>query len=435
MILSTEYARRRARLMRAIGANDAVVIPAASEQPHSRDVSLPFRQDSDFLYLTGFREPDAVVVLLPNAPQGEFVMFCAAHDPVAERWEGHCAGLEGACEDYGADAAYPIETLHEKVPELIEGRDSVWYTLGKNPMLDRLMSHSDPAANRLGVSSPHAIRNLERKLHEMRLFKSRSELALMRRSTEICIQSHRRAMARAQPGCYEYELQAELNYERLRHHMQFAYSDIVASGANACVLHYTENTRQIEDGDLVLIDSGGMYQDYASDLTRTWPVSGAFTPAQREIYELVLEARTAAIKNCVIGNDCREPHRVATRILTRGLVSLGLLKGRWQTLWKRQEYARFFMHNTSHWLGMDVHDVGNYFHGDTPRPFRPGMVTTIEPGLYFSPELKGIPKRFRNIGVRIEDDVAIRKSGPEILSDDLPVEPDEVCRMVGAELG
>ena len=433
MILQAEYARRRARLMRSIGANEAVLISAASLRSHSRDVNVPFRQDSDFLYLTGFQEPGAVALLVPNAKQGDYVIFCAPRDPVVERWEGYCPGLEGACDEYGADVAYPIKALSRMLPELLGGRDSVWYTLGKNPALDAFLSRIDPVANRKGKSFPHTIRNLDKKVHEMRLFKSRSELALMRRSVQICAQSHRRAMARAYPGCYEFEIQAELGYERQKHNMGFAYEDIVASGANACVLHYTRNTRRMEEGDLVLVDSGGMYQGYASDLTRTWPVGGEFTPAQREIYELVLEARDAAIKCCVIGNDCREPHRVATRILTRGLVSLGLLKGRWQTLWKNREYLPFYMHNTAHWLGMDVHDVGDYFHGDTPRPFRSGMVTTIEPGLYFAPELKGVRKRFRGIGVRIEDDVAIRKSGPEILSGDLPVDPDEVCRMVGVE--
>jgi len=434
MTTPAEYARRRRRLMRGLGANSVALIPAAEEQPQSRDVDWPFRQDSDFLYLTGFREPQAVAVLMPGRPQGEYVMFCRERDPQSERWLGPREGLEGVCENYGVDQAFPIQALHQILPQLLDGCGTVWYTLGKEPQLDEILHALCRISNRDPQCAPDTFRQLDSRVHEMRLFKSRSEIALMRRSAKITMQAHRRAMARAQPGCYEYELQAELLYEQKRHHMEFAYSDIVASGENACVLHYADTDRRIEEGDLVLVDSGGMYLDYASDVTRTWPVSGEFTQPQREIYELVLEAHNAAIKKCIVGNHCKAPHREATRVITRGLVSLGILKGRWQDLWKQNKFLPFFMHNTGHWMGMDVHDVGRYKSPGRPRALQPGMVTSTEPGLYFGPELKRVPKRFRGIGVRIEDDVVIGRSKPEVISANLPVDPDEVCRLIGTEV-
>ena len=434
MITGTEYARRRKKLMRRIGADAVALIPAAPTRTQSRDVHWPYRQDSDFLYLTGFPEPEAVAVLLPGHPDGEFVMFCKPRNPLHEQWEGAILGPEGACEHYGADAAYPIEKLSDMIPTLLRERRTLCYALGQDGEFDaQVAGWVDQLRHlsRAGCHPPEECRLLDRDLHEMRLFKSRSEIALMRRASTIAGVAHRRAMAAARPGCHEYELEAELLYETQRHHMRFAYSNIVASGSNACTLHYTENHRRTEDGDLVLIDSGGMHAGYASDLTRTWPVNGRFTPAQREIYELVLEAQQAAIRCCAPDNTWDDLHRTATRVLTRGLVHLGILKGRWQTLWKQEAYKPFYMHGTSHWLGMDVHDVGEYRVNGQWRPLKPGMVTTVEPGLYFKPGLKGVPKRFRGIGVRIEDDVAVTRKGPDVLSASLPSDPDEVCRIIG----
>ena len=434
MISSTEYARRRKKLMRRIGPDAVALIPAAPARIQSRDVRWPYRQDSDFLYLTGFPEPEAVAVLLPGRPGGEFVMFCKPRNPLYEQWEGAIAGPEGACEHFGADTAYPIEKLDDMIPGLLQERRTLCYALGRDGKFDSQVARwieQLRLRSRAGHNPPEECRLIDRDLHEMRLFKSRSEIALMRRASTIVTHAHRRAMAAAKPGCYEYELEAELLYETRRHHMQFAYSSIVASGHNACTLHYSENHRRIETRDLVLIDSGGMHAGYASDVTRTWPVSGQFTPAQREVYELVLEAQQAAIRCCAPGNTWDDLHRAATCVLTRGLVHLGVLKGRWQTLWKDEAYKPFYMHGTAHWLGMDVHDVGEYRVNGKWRMLEPGIVTTIEPGLYFMPGLRGVPKRFRGIGVRIEDDVAVTRKGPDVLSAGLPTDPDEVCRMVG----
>ncbi len=435
MISNAEYARRRKKLMRRIGPDAVALIPSAPSRVQSRDVHWPYRQDSDFLYLTGFPEPEAVAMLLPGHPDGEFVMFCKPRNPASEQWEGTIAGPKGACEHYGADAAYPIEELDEMILNLLRKRQTLCYALGQDGEFDGQVARwidQLRLRSRAGHNPPEECRLLDRDLHEMRLFKSRSEIALMRRASAIVTDAHRRAMATAKPGCHEYELEAELLYETQRHDMRFAYSSIVASGHNACTLHYSENSRRTEEGDLVLIDSGGMFAGYASDITRTWPVSGQFTPAQREIYELVLEAQQAAIRRCAPGNTWDDLHRAATRVLTRGLVHLGVLKGRWQTLWKEEAYKPFFMHGTSHWLGMDVHDVGEYRVNEKWRTLEPGMVTTVEPGLYFMPGLRGVPKRFRGIGVRIEDDVAVTRNGPDVLSASLPADPDEICRLVGA---
>ena len=435
MISKAEFARRRKKLMRRIGPDAVALIPSAPARVQSRDVHWPYRQDSDFLYLTGFPEPEAVAMLLPGHPDGEFVVFCKPRDPLHEQWEGAVAGPEGARERYGADAAHPIERLDDMILGLLRGRRILCYALGRDGEFDgRVARWIDQLRlrGRAGRNPPEECRLLDRILHEMRLFKSRSEIALMREASAVVTGAHIRSMAMAEPGCHEYELEAELLYETRRHDMRFAYSSIVASGHNACTLHYSENARRTEEGDLVLIDSGGMLEGYASDITRTWPVSGQFTPAQREIYDLVLEAQRAAIRRCAPGNAWDDLHRAATRVLTRGLVNLGVLKGRWQTLWKEEAYKPFFMHGTSHWLGMDVHDVGEYRVKGKWRMLEPGMVTTVEPGLYFRPGLRGVPKRFRGIGVRIEDDVAVTRNGPDVLSADLPTEADDVCRLVGA---
>ncbi len=436
-MIQQEHARRRRKLMRRLGPDALALVPAAPLRVQSRDVHWPYRQDSDFLYLTGFPEPQAMAVLRPGHPEGEFLMFCAERDPVRECWEGPTIGPQGACEHYGADSARPIGEFPKALPELLRERRTLCYALGKDAALDAAVREAIDGLrlqSRAGMRPPPECRMLDQDMHEMRLFKSRAEIIRMRRSASMACAAHRRAMGIAQPGCYEYELEAELQYEMQRRHMQFAYPSIVASGANACILHYIDNRRQTEAGDLVLIDAGGMHDGYASDVSRTWPVDGRFTVPQREIYELVLEAQRAAIRKCVPGNGVRDMHREATRVLTRGLVNLGILKGAWQTLWKQEEYRPFFMHGTGHWLGMDVHDVGAYAADGEPRRLELGMVTTVEPGLYFAPGLKGVPKRFRGIGVRIEDDVAVTAKGPDVLSAKLPTDPDEVCRLVGANL-
>ena len=436
--MTIDYAARRARLMRRMGAGSIALLRAAPMRTHSRDVHWPYRQNSDFLYLTGFSEPDALAVLMPGRPEGEFVLFCRRRDPEREQWDGAITGPARARTQYGADEAYPVEEMEKRVPGFLAERRKLYHEFGLDAQFDALLGgwvQQVRRQARQGHQPPHHYSLLDHFLNEMRVRKDREEIARMRRSVEIACAAHRRAMASARPGCHEYELEAELLYEMRRHHMEYAYPSIVASGPCACVLHYTDNERRVDDGDLVLIDAGGLYKDYASDITRTWPVSGSFTDPQREIYELVLEAQEEAIAVCRSGNPWSDLHDAASRTLTRGLVHLGLLSGRWQTLWKRREYRKFFMHGTGHWLGMDVHDAGEYKKKGAWRVLRPGMVTTVEPGLYFSPSDRSVPKRYRGIGVRIEDNVAITRGAPDVLSGDLPRAPDELCRIVGTACG
>ncbi len=430
-----EYAERRQKLMDRMGPDAVAVIPSALRRKHSADVMWPYRQNSDFLYLTGFREPHAVAVLMPGHSEHEFVLFCEERNPEKERWEGPTAGVQGACTQYGAQAAWPISALRERLPELLRQRQTLYYALGADTEFDEVILKSvDNLRNsRGGIEPPHDCRLLDAELHEMRLFKSEEELECMRRAAQVAAKAHCRAMRLARPGCYEYELEAELLHVMHRHNLKYAYSAIVASGPNACVLHYEKNARRIEAGDLVLIDAGGMYADYASDITRTWPVSGEFSEPQREIYELVLEAQQAAIRQCVPGNPVTAIHEEATQVLTRGLVDLGVLQGEWRKLWEDQAYRPFYMHQTGHWLGMDVHDAGTYVTEGQSRLLQANMVTTIEPGLYFPPDLKEAPERFRGIGVRIEDDVAVTADQPEVLSAGVPKDPDEMCRLIGTE--
>ncbi len=433
--MKREYARRRARLMRRMGPDTIALLPAAPLRVHSRDVHWPHRQDSDFLYLTGFREPEALAALIPGRAAGEFVLFCQKRDPQRERWEGRLAGPAGAVADHGADEAHPVGRIDELLPALLANRRAVYCLPGAQPEFDaRLAAWAQRLRpqGRAGRNPPREYRSLEHSLHELRLRKSRTEVALMRRASAAAGQALRRAMAATAPGRFEYELEAELLRETRRRGMEFAYPGIVASGPNACVLHYAANARRLEPGELVLVDSGGMLGDYASDLTRTWPVDGRYTAPQREVYELVLEAQRAAIRRCVPGNRWTDMHRAATRVLTRGLAHLGVLRGDWRKLWKEEAYRPFYMHNTGHWLGMDVHDAGAYRVDGAWRRLEPGMTMTVEPGLYFAPGMRGVPKRFRGVGVRLEDDVAVGRAGPEVLSADLPSEPDEVCRLVGA---
>ena len=431
--MQSEYARRRRRLMRRMVVDSVALIPAAPERTQSRDVTWPYRQDSNFLYLTGFPEPYALAVLLPGRAKGEFVLFCRERDPLLEQWNGKMVGLDGASELYSADSVFPIDRLDELMPELLAHRHVVYYEMGRRAEFDQQLMqwvNEVRSASRQGFNPPSQYRALDHDIHELRLFKSRKEIAHMREAVTIASRAHCRAMAAATPGHYEYEVEAEILYETMRHNMDFAYSSIVASGDNTCVLHYTSNQRQLQEGDLVLVDAGGMHADYAADITRTWPVSGQFTAAQREIYELVLEAQSAAIKACQSGNCWQDLSEASAKVMTRGLLHLGILKGSRQKLYRDRAYQKYMPHGIGHWIGMDVHDVGNYKVDGEWRRLKPGMVTTVEPGLYF-PRARGVPKRFQGIGVRIEDNVAITRAGPDVLSAGLPSDPDEVCARVG----
>jgi Xaa-Pro aminopeptidase len=422
------HAQHRKQLMRMMGEGSIAILPSAPVLLRNRDVEHGFRQDSDFYYLSGFPEPESVIVLVPGRKQGQFILFCRERDKKKETWDGRRYGPEGAVEYFGADEAYPIAELEDILPELMEHCESVYYTIGLNPEFDK---HVMNCVNNLrskargGTHVPYEFVSLDYLLHDMRLFKHREELRLMRKSAKIAVQAHINAMQACQPGMYEYQLEAELIYHFQHNGAGWAYQSIVGGGANSCILHYTENNQLLNDGEMVLIDAGAEYQGYASDITRTFPVNGRFNVAQREIYELVLEAQEAAFKKVMPGNHWNDPHEAAVRVLTRGMVELGLLKGNVRTLIKEKAYTRFYMHRTGHWLGMDVHDVGDYKVDDEWRLLEKGMVLTVEPGLYVPAGTRGV-KRWWNIGVRIEDDVAVTRDGHEILSAGLPRTCEEI---------
>ena len=429
----TEFARRRRQLMRMMGRGAIAIVPAASVKMRNNDVDYHYRQDSDFQYLTGFGEPEAVAVLVPGRPQGEYVLFVRDRDPTRETWDGARAGPDGAVKQYEADDAFPIADIDEILPGLLERCARVYYTMGVHPDFDQRVFgwvNGLRAQAKKGLHTPQEFVALDHQLHEMRLFKSRPELDAMRRAGDIAAQAHCRAMKSAAPGRMEYEVMADILHEFHRCKADISYYPIVGSGPNACVLHYHANDRQMRDGDLLLIDAGCEYDYYASDITRTFPVNGRFTEPQRALYDVVLAAQHAAIEKARPGNHWNEPHEAAVKVITQGLVRLGLLKGKVPKLIKDEAYKKFFMHRTGHWLGMDVHDVGEYKVGEEWRLLEPGMVMTVEPGIYVAPGTKGVAKHWLGIGIRIEDDVAVTEGDPEVLSSGVPADPDEVERLM-----
>lgn len=432
-INAKEFARRRRQLMRMMGEGAIAVLPAAPVRVRNRDADYRYRQDSDFLYLTGFHEPEAVVVLIPGRAQGEYILFCRERNPEMETWNGRRAGQAGAVEQFGADDSFPIDDIDEILPGLLEDRARVYYSVGRDADFDRrLMAWVNVirAQSRAGRQPPHEFISLEYLLHEMRLFKSSAELKVMRKAAEISDEGHRRMMAMCRPGMYEYEIEAEFIYTARRHNGDLAYQSIVGGGANGCILHYVDNNEMLRDGELLLIDAGAEYEGYASDITRTFPVNGRFSEAQREVYEVVLAAQEAAIKKVKPGNSWNDPHTAAVRELTKGMIELGLLKGKPAKLIREAAYRRFYMHRTGHWLGIDVHDVGEYKVDGEWRLLEPGMVTTVEPGLYVTADAD-VPERFHNIGVRIEDDVVVTKDGHKVLTAATPKSVAEIEALVG----
>lgn len=429
-----EYSRRRRHLMELVGSDGIAVLPAAPERTRSRDTLYSYRPDSDFFYITGFDEPEAVAVLIPGRPQGEFLVFCRERDREKELWDGPRQGPEGLVARYGADDAFPIDDIEEILPGLLERSERVYYSMGVFGEFDqRLLGWMHTLhARRQSGHAPDELVDLDHLLHEMRLFKSRREVSVMKRSARIAVDAHRQAMRACKPGMYEYELEAEYRYAFARHGAQCSYEPIVAAGSNACVLHYHANDSVLNDGDLVLIDAGCELECYASDVTRTFPVNGEFSEPQRDLYEIVYAANQAATDKVRSGNHWNDPHDAAVREITRGLRGLGILQGRLPALIKTGAYQPFFVHKTGHWLGMDVHDVGDYKVAEQWRLLEPGMVTTIEPGIYIAPDAKGVAKRWRGIGIRLEDDVYLSKDGPQVLTEDLPLLADEIEQLVGS---
>jgi len=424
-----EFAKRRRQLMRIMGADTIAILPAAAVCYRNRDAEYPFRQDSDFYYLTGFGEPEAVAVLVPHRAHGEYILFCRERDPAMEIWHGRRAGTEGARERYGADDAFPFTDIDDILPGLIENKERIYYSMGYSPEFDQQVMgwvNRIRAKVRGGSHAPVEFVALEHVLHDMRLYKSSAEVKVMRRAARIAAAAHRRAMETTRPRMMEYEVEAELLHGFRRHGAWTAYNPIVGGGANGCILHYNENDAPLNDGELLLIDAGAELHGYASDITRTFPVNGRFSPAQRAIYELVLASQHAALEVARPGRHWNEPHDAAVRTLTEGLVKLGILKGKFKELLRKEAYKRFYMHRTGHWLGLDVHDVGDYKVGGQWRLLEPGMVFTVEPGLYIPAGSKGVSRKWWNIGVRIEDDVLITKDGHEVLSRDAPTTVAEI---------
>jgi len=425
---SKEFERRRRQLMKMVGPGGIVILPSAPVRTRSRDVEYRFRQDSDFYYMTGFAEPEAVAVLIPGRGNGEYLLFCRERNPKREQWDGLRAGQAGAKDQYGADDAFPIEDLDDILPGIMEPCSRVYYTMGLYSDFDaRIADWVNTLRSQLGrgVHTPQEFVALDHVLHDMRLYKSRGEISAMRKSAKVAVEAHKRAMRNARPGLFEYEVEAEFIHEYRQHNASHSYSPIVGGGKNACILHYVENSAPLKDGDLLLIDAGCELDYYASDITRTFPVNGRFSPEQRAVYEIVLEAQHAAIEKTVVGNHWNEPHDAAVRTITKGLKKLGLLEGSVPRLIKDKAYTPFYMHRTGHWIGMDVHDVGDYKVGDEWRMLEAGMVTTVEPGIYIGNSRK-IPKAFRNMGIRIEDDVAITNKGPDVLTKGLAKDADAI---------
>ncbi|OGT36542.1 MAG: Xaa-Pro aminopeptidase [Gammaproteobacteria bacterium RIFCSPHIGHO2_12_FULL_38_14] len=429
MLKMTEYAKRRKILMQQVGPNGIAILPSAHEIVRNGDALYPFRQNSDFLYLTGFNEPEAIALFIPHRKAGEFILFNRVRDPDREIWDGPRAGQEGACQDFHADQAFPIHQFQSMLPELLSDRESLYFPIGTSHCLDEMIMEAVNqirAKVRAGVQSPIAFFDITVQLHEMRLIKSQAELSIMQQAVDITKAGHLRAMEVCKPGQYEYELEAELIYAfQTRGARYHAYNPIVASGSNACILHYIANNRKMMDGDLVLIDAGCEYQSYASDITRTFPVNGKFSGEQRAIYDLVLTAQEAAINAIKPGVSWTLPQEKVVKIITQGLIDLGILKGRLPDLIEKEAYFPFYMHRSGHWLGLDVHDAGRYKMGQKWRPLQEGMVFTVEPGLYI-PSLPNVPKRFHHIGVRIEDDVVVTEKGCKVLSESIPKKSSEI---------
>jgi Xaa-Pro aminopeptidase len=427
-LINKEFARRRKNLMQMVGEGGIAILPAAPIRTRSRDVEYRFRQDSDFYYLTGFAEPDAVTVIAPGRDSGEFLLFCRDRDVEKERWDGQRMGTEGAIERYYADDAFPIEDIDDILPGIMESCERVYYTMGLYKDFDARIAdwvNSLRSGGNRGLHTPQEFVALDHLLHDMRLYKSRSEISAMRKSAKVAVAAHRRAMQMTRPGLFEYEVEAEFIHEFRRHDARYSYNPIVAAGGNACTLHYVDNAAALDDGDLLLVDAGCELDYYASDITRTFPVNGRFSPEQRAVYEIVLNAQLAAIEKTRKDNHWNEPHDTAVRVITKGLKKIGLLEGSLPKLIREGAYREFYMHRTGHWIGMDVHDVGDYKVGDEWRLLESGMVTTVEPGIYI-PNSRKVPKQWRNIGIRIEDDVVVTSSGPDVLTSGLVKEPDDI---------
>ena len=427
-IAPDEFARRRRQLMKMAGPDAVVLIATAPERMRNADAAWPYRQDSDFHYLSGFPEPDAVLALLPGRQHGEAVLFCRERDPEHERWHGPSIGTERAVAEYGMDDAFPIDDIDDILPGMIEGRGRVYCHFGREPQFDAQLLGWMRRLRQLrgGGVVPKEFVALGHLLHDLRLYKSRAELKLMRASAAIAAEAHLAAMAVARAGRHEYEVEAELFRVMRSHGAVAAFPPIVAGGVNACTMHYQANRAPLKSGDLLLIDAGAELECYASDISRSFPVNGRFSREQRALYEIVLTAQLAAIDEVQPGRSYSTAHDVAVHVITEGLCALGLIKQEPAEAIAEGSYKRFYPVKTSHWLGLDVHDVGDYRVDGESRMLEPGMVLTVEPGIYIAPDDISVPEAWRGIGIRIEDDVAVTRDGHEVLTDGVPKDPQSM---------
>jgi Xaa-Pro aminopeptidase len=429
MIKQKEYLRRRRQLMRMAGEDSIILLQAAPARLRNNDVHYPYRQDSDFLYLTGFREPSALLVMIPDDGDGHCILFCRSRDPEREMWDGPMAGPEGAVADFGMDEAFDFGEMEGRLRDLLHDRDRIYHDLGRDPRFDqRLIGwlNDFKGEKRKTFHAPEEIHALDHMLHDMRVYKSREELAVMRRSAKVAIEAHQDAMRSCRPGMNEADIHAGLLHTFTRHHCEPSYLPIVGGGANACVLHYIANRDELRDGDLLLIDAGAEFDGYASDITRTFPVNGKFSSEQRDLYDVVLAAQAAAIEKARVGSQWQDVHDAAVRVATAGMIDLGILNKSLDEEIESEGYKHYYVHNTGHWLGLDVHDVGEYTIDGHSRELEPGMVMTIEPGIYIHPSEQDVAARWRGMGIRIEDNVAITRDGPRILTDGLARTADEI---------
>jgi len=429
MIGIEEYQLRRTKLCQRLPEGSVALLAGARLQIRNGDAHYRFRQASDFYYLTGFEEPDAILILFAGAT-GESILFNNPRDPAIELWTGKRLGQEGACRDLGMQAAYPVEEFQDRLPDLLANKSGVYYALEQeNPLQEPIFEALQSLKKRIrqGIKAPDTLSAIEPLLSEMRLIKSKAEIAVIRRAAEISVIAHRKAMRACPKLQHEYELEAELAYEFMRLGCRgLAYDTIVGAGAHACILHYTNNDGPFKPGEMVLVDAGGEYQNYASDITRTYPVNGRFSKPGRTIYELVLKAQKAGIACIKPGALWSSIQGTMVNVLTSGLCELGILSGKLEDLITAEAYKPFYKHNSGHWLGLDVHDVGRYKLDNEWRPLEPGMVLTVEPGLYISEGMTGVDPKWWNIGVRIEDDILVTETGHENLTKDLPVEVAEI---------
>lgn len=436
---AAEYRKRRRQLMDLAGPGGIAIVPSAPERIRNNDAHYPYRQDSDLIYLSGFEEPESVLVMVPGREAAESILFCRERDRSREQWDGPRLGPEAAPAELLVDDAFPIADIDDILPGLIEGRERVYYHFGRDSEFDLKVLgwiNRVRAQVRRGARAPHEIIALGFLLHELRLFKSRSEMTLMRRAAAIAAEAHTRVLNMCRPGMTEFEIEAEIMHTFRSQSAVAAYEPIVGAGANACILHYRANQSELRDGDLLLVDAGAEYQCYASDITRTIPINGRFSPEQRAIYQLVLDAQKAAIAVATPGRHWNDIHDAAVRVIVQGLIKLELLKGSLAKNLKDEKYKNFYMHKTGHWIGLDVHDVGDYRIDGESRLLEPGMVMTVEPGIYIAADTKEVPARWRGIGVRIEDDILVTKNGPQVITDGVVKEVAEIeAAMAAAKAG